>query len=96
MAKESTNGMMADSMKDNGKIIKCTEKAPLPGQTAENMSVNMLMTKNMVTENLSGLINDHIKATGKMENNMAKAFTEQQMATKNMENGKKGNEYVGS
>ena len=35
--KEFTRGAMEESMKENGKIIKCMEKAPLLGQMEENM-----------------------------------------------------------
>jgi hypothetical protein len=74
MEREFTLGVMVVNMKGNGKIIRCMAMVPSPGLMAESMWDSIMMIKNKAMENLSGLMEDHIKETGTMENNMEKEF----------------------
>jgi hypothetical protein len=96
MVKESTLGQMVANMKENGEVIKCTERAHSLGQMAGSMLVNMLMIKNKVMVNLFGLMADPTKETGSMVNSMEKVFTSLPKVLKNTESGKKEKESDGS
>ena len=56
MGKLSLPGLMAISIKVNGKIIKCMGKGHLPTQMAISMRVNGKVIKNMDTVSLLGLM----------------------------------------
>jgi len=91
----STHGPMAVSMKANGETTKCTEKELSPGPTGESMWVSTLMIKSKAMVNLSGPMEDAIRATGKVVNNMVKVFTSRVRVMKSMENGKMERESDG-
>ncbi len=50
MATVSTSGQMTDNSRVTGKIIRCMERAGLPGTMAGITKVITLMTRNMVRE----------------------------------------------
>ena len=64
MVKVCTHGQTTESTKVNGDQIKCMGKELLHGQTGVNMLENMLKTKNVVMENLFGLMVDATEANG--------------------------------
>ena len=49
---------MAESTKENGRIIKCMERASTYGGMAKNMMEIMLMGKNMGLEYMSGKVDE--------------------------------------
>lgn len=51
---ESTSGLMEECIVVIGRTTKCTARESLHGQMAENMKVNMLMTKKKVMAFLNG------------------------------------------
>jgi len=79
---------MAVSMKENGETTKCMEKALSPGQTVENMSVNILMIKSKDTESLFGPMAAVTRVIGKVANSTVREFTSLAKVMKSMENGK--------
>jgi hypothetical protein len=63
---------MEEHIKDNGKIIICTEKEFTHGQTAVDMKDSMKWIRNMDTEFTNGPMEEYTKAAGSTENNMDK------------------------
>lgn len=59
---------MEENTKVLGETTKCMEKEYLFGQMAENMKVNILMTKRKVTANSVGQTDGATKEAGKTEN----------------------------
>jgi len=71
-ARVFTLGQTTESMKENGAPTKCTEKELSLGPMGVNMSENTLKTKNVVTVNSSGLMEDVTEANGLTVSNMEK------------------------
>lgn len=65
-----TNGLMVESMKASGKIIKCMEEGTLNGLMAENMRENIKMIKRKEMAYLYGQMVGNIKVDGKTESSM--------------------------
>jgi hypothetical protein len=68
--REFTNGQMAESMKENGKITKWKDMEFLHGQMAENMRVNISMIKRKEKELSIGQMEENMMGIGKMESSM--------------------------
>ena len=96
MAREYTCGLMAESTKVTGNVIKCTAMAPSHGQMVESTWESMLMTERMVTVSSFGQMVDLTKVIGKMGNNMEKVCMSHHKASRNMENGKRARDIDGS
>ena len=84
-----THGVMAGDMKVSGRTTRCMGKEPLLGPTAESMLESTLMIKSKAMGSLSGLMEDHIRETGIMENNMAKVSMLLHRELRSMESGKR-------
>jgi len=65
---------MEDSIKDNGNKIKSMEKEYFNGLIKVSMLVNLLMDKKMGMEHIIGVMEEFIKAYGKMISKMDKEF----------------------
>ena len=74
-AMENISGKTVELTLDNGKIIICTVKVPIPGLMEGDMKANTKWIRNMDTEFTTGLMAVYIKAIGLMESNMARAST---------------------
>lgn len=72
---------------DNGKITKCMDMVLLNGLIKDNILETILKIKNKDTENSFGLIIEHTKDTGIMENNMEKEYISTKNRNKQKENG---------
>ena len=91
MERASIPGQILASTKENGKIIKCTVKEYLLGQTIVNISANTRTTGNADTVNSYGQTEDATEGNGKMENNTEKGTILQVQVRNTMANGKTGN-----
>lgn len=65
---------MALNMKDNGKMTFSTAKVKKAGQMAANTWDHMCLEKNMVTENILGLIKAITRETGKRTKQTEKEY----------------------
>jgi hypothetical protein len=72
--KDCMSGVMAESTKETGKIIKWMEGENSHGQITECILENTLMIKRKGWELLSGLMGEGMRANGKMGNNMDMQF----------------------
>ena len=63
-------GAMVVCIVVNGKTGSCMVTANISGKRARAMKVNLILTKNMATGFILGLMDVLIKDIGKMENNM--------------------------
>lgn len=79
---------MENSIKANGKITKCMEKAPSNGLMEESILVNISKIKNTDLEEYNGPMEKFIKATGDKVSKMAKVKSEDLMVSKDKEFGK--------
>jgi hypothetical protein len=82
--------MMVNSIKDNGKIIKCMARASSNGQMVEFMKEAMLRIKRKDLEKLHGLTVGFMKECGKMDASMVRANTKAEMEIGEKECGKMG------
>lgn len=89
------NGQMAESMMENGKIIKWKEEVYLPGQTIEDTRVITLMTRKKARVRFTGLMEESTKASGQTENSMALALTHQHQERQRKDSGQKERESHG-
>lgn len=82
-----TYGSMEDNIKVHGETIKCMVKVSsiglMEGVTKDNMST----TKNKAMDNLTGLMDAHIKDIGKMVNKMEKEHIETKKVWRKMVHG---------
>ena len=74
-AMENISGKTVELTLDNGKIIICTVKVPIPGLTEGDTKASTKWIRNMDTVFTTGLMAVYIKAIGLMESNMARAST---------------------
>lgn len=80
-------GMMAEFMKEIGKITKCTERASSNGKTAENMWVNTSKILNKGMVNFIGWTEEYTKGSGAMENSTEGVFIRLEMMPLEQDNG---------
>ena len=64
-------GLMEDSLKVSGKIIKCMEKELLSGQMVANTKVSTSMRRKKAMESSVGPTEDAIRENGETESKMA-------------------------
>ncbi len=64
------NGMMANSSKESGKIIKCMAKDTSNGLMDVNIKGALLKIRDMGMECFAGEMEEHIEASGTWVNNM--------------------------
>lgn len=81
-------GMMTECMKEIGKKTKCMEKDCLPGLMGDRTMESMSGIKKKDTENSSGRMEEAIRGSGKMENNMDRVFISIVKMSKKLVNGK--------
>ena len=89
---EFTNGLTAESMKDNGKTTKWTDMESLSGRTAKNIKETTLRIKKKDMENFFGQMVEFTEATGSKGNNMGMAHILEGIKMKGKLNGKKEKE----
>ena len=77
----NTNGRMAVSTLENGKIIICMVKVFTLGLMVGDMKGSMKWTRSTVLVYINGLITEYMKETGSMASNMAEASTFSRTAT---------------
>ena len=87
MAMVSMSGLMAEGMREDGKIIKWMEKEYSLGRMVENILESMLMIKKKDMVSLHGQKAKFIKATGKTVNNMVMERIKAQIKKKDTVNG---------
>ncbi len=92
MERESILGLMAENIKEAGKITTCTGLEHTHGKTDENTKVNTTWIKSMGMEFIFGLTVDVMRVIGLMANNTAKVNTSYQMVQLKLEFGKKESE----
>ena len=80
--------MMVEFIMVIGITIKWKDLEHLLGQMDENMKVSTKMIKKKVMVHLHGLMAEHMKENGSMENNMEKENI-QKMELQDMDSGKK-------
>ena len=69
------NGKMGVNTMVNGGIQRCTGSVDTSSKTKSFMKVNIMVTKNMVTESTLGQMVASIKVTGKMVSSMVSLST---------------------
>ena len=74
MERGSILGVMEEDMKENGKTTKCMVKEHSLGLMVGNTLENTSMIKSKAMVSLFGLMEDHTKGIGLMENNMEREF----------------------
>jgi len=66
---------MENNTRENGAIIKCTEKEPLSGKTRRSIKVSSSTTSVRAEEHSAGPMAGSTSANGKLENSMEKVPT---------------------
>ena len=79
MEKDVISGLMAEDMKENGRITTCTVKVSTPGKMADAMKENTSTTESTATESMSGRTADNTKGAGRTVNNTERVFTNRLM-----------------
>lgn len=87
---DTTFGLMGDSIRDHGKIIKCMEEESLFGLTEEDMKESTLMIRNRVMDSSFGQMAEATKVLGKMESKMDVGHIEINKDCRNREHGSTG------
>ena len=87
---------MVVSTKDTGVEIKCKDKVLPLGQMVNDTKVNMQLTKKRAMACSTGLTDVNTMDSGRMANNMVRAFTTVLEESRKKVNGKKENGSPGS
>lgn len=87
---EPISGLTGENMPATGEIIKCMVGVYSHGKMGENLKGNTSMIKSMDTENFSGLMEEFIRAIGRMESSMAMDFTKVQIVFRERVSGEMG------
>lgn len=64
------SGVKTESIRENGKTIRCTDMGRLSGLTEESTRDNTTMIKNMGLVHFTGQMGEGIMGLGRMENSM--------------------------
>lgn len=88
MARECTPGRTIESMRVSGAQIRCMERAPLLGLTAESTSENMPRTRRRGTVSSSGQMADATEANGSTASNTEKDPLSPVQVRRNTANGR--------
>lgn len=83
----SINGVMARNTKDNGLIIKCTERVSFGGLMEKNTLEILMRIKDMAKVSSFGKMEENMRANGLEENNMVSEFIEMEREKKEKDNG---------
>ena len=87
---------MVGRMKASGKIITCTGKVYISGQTVENIAVSTSMTRNRGRVFISGRMGECMTGNGRTVSNMGKAAIFCPMVNQSEVDGKMEQESNGS
>lgn len=71
-AMASTSGVMNGSMKDCGKITKCTARGYSPGPMAEDIRVSIIWIRRRERASLNGRMEGPMMGSGEMASRMGK------------------------